>query len=107
MISKYQRAFKIKHLFRSDMFHTVFPVRTQKIKAKAIHFWNYFVNEALSQQSPLSRVNVAFENRKLNALAKILAGSGHAPKPLLTVFAHGNIVTHKNHHGVYLQKKGG
>ncbi|VTR65478.1 hypothetical protein DESC_340001 [Desulfosarcina cetonica] len=103
-----QRSFLIKTFFQAHMLHPVSPIGAKKIKPEAVGFGFDLIDQFLFENGPLGRVDDALENRILDPLAVIFADLGYpAQTPRPFVFDRRHIVTHQNHHGIYLQTNGG
>ena len=76
-VSDYQGAFLINCFFCTYMLNPAPPVRTEIIEAQAVLFIIDFFNKSVLQDSPLTRVHNAFENRILNPLTIVLTGLRH------------------------------
>src|SRR4030042_5260772 len=67
------------------MLYPSLPVLPQEIETQTVLFLIDLVEEALPQDSPLSRVEQTLEDGILHPLTAALAYLGHSPQPLLTL----------------------
>jgi hypothetical protein len=106
--SNNQKALLIKAGLCPHMLDPLTPIGSEEIKSQAVFGFPDFIDQLLSHNGPLGRVNDAFENRVLHALAVVFTYLGHSPQPALSAFIGSrHIIADKHHHKFYLQTKGG
>ena len=75
-----KRPLDIITLFRSVMLHFVVPVATEVVKAKAVGFGVYNIQQSCFEGDKLRWVHFALEDGVLNPLAIVKASFGRAPQ---------------------------
>ena len=85
--------------FGAVMLYPVVPVGSQEIETETVFAGIVFTQKPQAQPCPLFRVDDAFKNRVLDALAVIQAGFGHSSQaPAAHRCCRGHIVAYQYEH---------
>src|SRR5438034_11311880 len=63
----------IPHLLGAVMLHAPFPVAPEIVEAQAVFFRKVLAEESMLETCPLGRIDLALEDRVLDALAEVKA----------------------------------
>ena len=85
--------------FCTDVFDAPFPLRAQKVKAKAVRLWVCFGEQARAESDPLGSIDQAFEDGILHPLPAIFAQASDLAKAFLAgLVASTHIVADEHEH---------